>query len=368
MSPITYKDAGVDIEEGSRFAREVVKLMHGTFGERVTENTGGFGALFSLDYDETLFRRNYEHPILVSSTDGVGTKLKVAFRTGRHDTVGIDLVGMCVNDILVLGAEPLFMLDYLATGRLQREVLRDVVAGIADGCQKAGCSLLGGETAEMPDFYQDGEYDMAGFVVGVVEKDRVITGEKTRPGDLVLGLPSSGLHSNGYSLVRKLFFKQEGMSCDDSLAEFGIEKSLGEELLTPTRIYVRPVRLALQRYSVKQVVRGIAHITGGGLVENIPRILPEGCSVRLDPGTWERPRIFDVIRELGEVPPEEMYRTFNMGIGLTLMVSPYYADSVMRKLRRAGEKPVTIGEVIPGDGQVIIEEPGSLEQSGEGQT
>ncbi len=355
MSPVTYKDAGVDIEEGARFARDIQQLMRGTFGERVTENTGGFGALFSLDYDETLFRRNYEHPVLVSSTDGVGTKLKVAFRAGRHDTVGIDLVAMCANDVLVLGAEPLFMLDYLATGRLQGEVLRQVVAGIAAGCRQAGCSLLGGETAEMPDFYQDGEYDMAGFVVAVVEKDRLVTGKKIRAGDRVVGLPSSGLHSNGFSLVRKLFFEQEGMSCADSLARFGIERTLGEELLTPTRIYVRPVRLVLQRYSVKQVVRGIAHITGGGLVENVPRVLPDGCSVRLDASAWRRHPIFDVVQKLGQVPPEEMYRTFNMGIGLVLIVSPYYADSVMRRLRRAGEEPVAIGEVIPGEGRVIIQ-------------
>jgi phosphoribosylformylglycinamidine cyclo-ligase len=346
MSPVTYKDAGVDIEKGERFVESIAQAVESTYGERVMANPGGFGALFSLDYDEDLFRRNYRHPILVSSTDGVGTKLKVAFRSGRHDTVGIDLVAMCVNDILVQGAEPPFVLDYLATGELEPGVLQRVVSGIAAGCMEAGCSLLGGETAEMPGFYGEGEYDMAGFVVGVVERDRLITGQKIEPDDVIVGLPSSGLHSNGYSLVRRLLFEQEGLSCDDSLERFGIERTVGEELLTPTRIYVKPVRAVLHRYRVKQVVRGIAHITGGGLVENIPRVLPEGCGAELDSSAWQRPPIFEVVRELGDVPMDEMYRTFNMGLGLVLIVSPYYADSVMRQLRRQGEEPVAVGRVV----------------------
>ncbi len=354
MSPVTYRDAGVDIEKGERFVESIAQAVESTFGERVMANPGGFGALFSLDYDEDLFRRNYAHPILVSSTDGVGTKLKVAFMTGRHDTVGTDLVAMCVNDVLVQGAEPLFFLDYLATGRLEPGVLQQVVSGIATACKQAGCSLLGGETAEMPGFYGEGEYDMAGFVVGVVERDRLITGRKVRPGDVIIGLPSSGLHSNGYSLVRRLLFEQEGMECGDSLERFGIPRTVAEELLTPTRIYVRAVRRVLHRYRVKQVVRGIAHITGGGLVENIPRVLPEGCGAELDSSAWRRPPIFELIRELGQVPTEEMYRTFNMGLGLVLMVSPYFVESVMRQLRRHGEEPVVVGRVVEGRDEMTI--------------
>ncbi|KPK65799.1 MAG: phosphoribosylaminoimidazole synthetase [Planctomycetes bacterium SM23_32] len=354
MTPVTYRDAGVDIEEGARFVESIYELMQRTFSERVVENRGGFGALFSLDYDERLFRHNYRHPVLVSSTDGVGTKLKVAFMTGRHETVGIDLVAMCVNDILVLGAEPLFFLDYLAMAKLEPAVHQQVVAGIAAGCREAGCSLLGGETAEMPGFYKKGEYDMAGFAVGVVEARRLINGAKIEPGHVVVGLPSSGLHSNGYSLVRRLFFEQEGMRCTDSLARFGIERTLAEELLTPTRIYVRAVRAVLRHYRVKQVVGGIVHVTGGGLLENTPRVLPGDCAVELDSSSWRRPPIFDAVRRLGEVPEEEMYRTFNMGLGMLLMVAPYYADSVLRQLRKAGEEPVVVGRVVPGQREVKI--------------
>ena len=354
VRPVTYKDAGVDIEKGARFATGIYELMQRTFGERVVANPGGFGALFSLDYDERLFRHNYRHPILVSSTDGVGTKLKVAFMAGRHDTVGIDLVAMCVNDILVIGAEPLFFLDYLATGALKPQVHQQVVCGIAEGCKQAGCSLLGGETAEMPGFYKKGEYDMAGFAVGVVEKRRVIDGLKVCPGDAVVGLPSSGLHSNGYSLVRRLFFHEAGMRCADSLARFGIDRTVGEEFLTPTKIYVKPVRSVLHHYRLKQVVHGIAHITGGGLLENIPRILPDGCAVQLDASAWQQPRIFDVVRELGSVPWDEMYRTFNMGIGMVLLVAPYYAESIVRQLRREGEEAVVIGGVVRGRKETAI--------------
>jgi phosphoribosylformylglycinamidine cyclo-ligase len=274
--------------------------------------------------------------------------------TGRHDTVGIDLVAMSVNDVLVQGAEPLFFLDYLATGALDSEVLYHVVEGVVEGCRQAGCALLGGETAEMPGFYDDGEYDMAGFAVGVVEKKRLIRGTRIRPGQMLVGLPSSGLHSNGYSLVRKLFFDRQGMSCEDSLAPFGIDSTLGEELLTPTRIYVKPVRAVFRRYRVKRVITGIVHVTGGGLLENIPRILPRGCSVELEAGSWQRPPIFDVIQQLGGLPDEEMYRTLNMGIGLVLVVSPYYLESVMRILRKEREEPVVIGRVVEGPGDVTI--------------
>ncbi len=354
MPSTTYKDAGVDIEEGARFAGNIVGMMKRTFSDRVVGEPGGFGCLFSLDYDEKLFRRNYRHPILVSGTDGVGTKLKIAFMTGRHNTVGIDLVAMCANDILVQGAEPLFFLDYLATGALKSEVLEQVVEGVAEGCIQAGCSLLGGETAEMPGFYSPGEYDMAGFAVGVVEKKRVIDGHLVRPDDVVVGLMSSGLHSNGYSLVRRVVFDKAGMDCDDLLSDFGIDRTLGEELLTPTRIYVKSVRCVLHHYRIKQVVRGIAHITGGGLVENIPRVLPRGCAVELDSSTWQRPPIFDALMELGNIGLDEMYRTFNMGIGMALIVSPYFADSVIGQLERAGEEVSAIGRVVDGDGGVAI--------------
>ncbi len=354
MSPITYKDAGVDIERGAAFARGVQDLMVRTFTERVLPNPGGFGAVFSLDYDERLFRQNYRHPMLVSSTDGVGTKLKVAVMAGRHATVGIDLVAMCVNDVLTLGAEPLFFLDYLATGHIEPEVLQEVVGGIVAGCKQAGCALLGGETAEMPGFYGEGEYDAAGFVVGVAEKGRLITGETISPGDVVIGLASSGLHSNGYSLARRLFFEEAGLGPKDSLARFGIERSVADELLEPTRIYVRSVRAVLRHYRVKRVVGGIVHVTGGGLLENVPRVLPEGCAVELDPASWPRPPVFDAIQRLGDVPEQEMYCTFNMGIGMALIVAPYYAANVARRLGRQGERPAVIGRVVEGERGVTI--------------
>ncbi len=354
MSPITYEDAGVDIHKGAEFVQQIQQLMQRTFTERVVPNPGGFGSLFSLDYDERLFRRNYAHPILVGSTDSVGTKLKVAFMTGRHDTVGIDLVAMCVNDILTLGAEPLFFLDYLATSKLELEVLRDCVAGIAAGCKEAGCALVGGETAELPGFYKRGEYDMVGFVVGIAESSRLVTGRNVHPGDQVIGLQSSGLHSNGYSLVRRLIFEEAGLKCGDSLARFGIDRTVADELLEPTRIYVRSVRSVLRHYRVKRVIGGIAHITGGGLLENVPRVLPEGCAVELDPSRWKRPPIFDLVQELGSVPDDEMYRTFNMGVGMVLIVAPYYAGNVLRRLRREGEEAVIIGRVVQGDRRVTL--------------
>jgi phosphoribosylformylglycinamidine cyclo-ligase len=328
--------------------------MKRTFGERVLPNRGGYGGLFSLDYNEKLFRHNYRHPILVSGTDGVGTKLKVAFMAGRHDTVGIDLVAMCVNDILTLGAEPLFFLDYLACGSLEPGVLEQVVSGVSTGCVQAGCSLLGGETAEMPGFYKEGEYDMAGFAVGVVERDRIIDGQRVRPGDVVLGLPSSGLHSNGYSLVRRLVFQEAGLSCDDSMAELGVDRTVGEELLAPTRIYVKPVRAVLHHYRVKHVVHALAHITGGGLLENVPRVLPPGCAVEMDSSAWPCPPIFDAVQRLGDVPRDEMYRTFNMGIGMVLIVAPYYAESVAGQLSREGEQVAVIGRVVRGNREVTI--------------
>ena len=293
-------------------------------------------------------------PALVRSTDGVGTKLKVAFRSGRHDTVGIDLVAMSVNDIVVLGAEPLFFLDYLATGELSPEDLQQVVKGVSDGCRECGCALLGGETAEMPGFYAPGEYDMAGFAVGVMEKRKVITGENIRPGDGVIGLLSNGLHSNGYSLVRRLIFEEAGLSVADSLVDYGLDRTVADELLRPTRIYARSIREIMCYYRVKQPVHGMAHITGGGLPGNLSRLLPEGCDVTIDSETWDRPPIFQILQEIGRVPDEEMYRTFNMGIGLTMVVSSYFERSIMETLSRHGETPVLIGRVTEGSGEVQI--------------
>lgn len=355
MAATTYKQAGVDIEKAADFAEGIYSLMRKTFDERVVELKGGFGGLFSLDYDETLFSRNYRHPILIASTDGVGTKLKVAFMADRHDTVGIDLVAMCVNDILVQGAEPLFFLDYMACGALEPEAMHRIVRGISVGCRRADCTLLGGETAEMPGFYGDGEYELAGFAVGVVEKHKLVTGKKIEPGDAVIGLASDGLHSNGFSLVRKILFEQVGLEVNDSLEQFGIDRTVADELLRPTRIYVRPVTHVLHHYKVKQILRGIAHVTGGGLVENVPRVLPPGCAARLNSESWETPRIFEVLQELGEVPAEEMYRVFNMGIGLVVIVPPYFVRSVLRRLRKAGEEAMVIGEVVEGDRSVTIE-------------
>ena len=354
MAPLTYKDAGVDMDKGDEFADSIYALMQRTFDGRVVENRGGFAALFSLDFDRKLWRRGYRHPLLVASTDGVGTKLKIAFMTGRHNTVGIDLVAMCVNDVLVQGAEPLFFLDYLAAAKVDKETFYQVIAGIAEGCRMCDCALVGGETAEMPGFYAPGEYDMAGFVVGVVERRKLVTGRKIERGDQVIGLASSGLHSNGYSLARKVFFDKQGMRCDQSLEPFGIRRTLGEELLTPTRIYVRSIRELLHDYRVKQIVCGMAHVTGGGLPGNVVRILPPGCAIEVRHDSWPRPPIFDVIRKLGDVPEDEMYRTFNMGIGYVLVVPPYFAHSVMHKLERLGEKPWLIGRVVEGEPDVRI--------------
>jgi phosphoribosylformylglycinamidine cyclo-ligase len=335
-------------------AEGIYSLLQRTFGERVMPNPGGPGALFSLDYNERLFRQNYRHPILVSAAGGVGPRLELAAMAGRHETVGVDLVAACVNDVLAQGAEPLFMLDYLAGSGLAPEVRRQVVAGIADGCRQAGCSLLGGRTAETPGACEPGQYELAGFAVGIVERARLVDGSKVEPGDLLVGLPSSGLHSAGHALARRLFLEEARMRPEDSLERFGIGRTLAEELLAPARIYVRPVRAALFHYRVKMVVTGIAHIAEGGLTGSIPRALPEGCGAELDEATWRRPAVFDALRQLGGLSAEEMHGTFNMGIGMVLIVSPYYAASVMRTLSKEGEEPALIGRVVEGARQVSI--------------
>jgi len=326
--------------------------MRRTFGPRVIENPGGFGGLFSLDYDTRLFAKNYRHPVLVGCTDGVGTKLKIAFMMDKHDTVGIDLVAMNVNDLVVQGAEPLFFLDYLATGELKPETLVEVIRGVACGCDQAECSLIGGETATMPDFYEKGEYDLAGFAVGVVEKSKLITGVRVEPGNVMVGIHSSGVHSNGFSLVRKLFFGRAKMTVQQHVDELGV--TLGEELLRPTRIYVKGIKALFRRYRRRGILRGFAHITGGGLPGNVSRILPKNCSAEIRQSAWERPPIFDLIQKLGKVEAEEMYRVFNMGIGFVIVVHGFFANSIVRYLKKARYEASIIGEIVAGDGSVRV--------------
>lgn len=350
--PLTYRQAGVDIEAGRDFALAIQAQLRSTYGPAVLENKCGFAGLYSIPGQVGLFARRFQNPVLVACTDGVGTKLKVAQMAGKHDTVGIDLVAMSVNDLVVQGAMPLFFLDYIATGRLSRGTLVELVKGIAAGCRQADCALLGGETAEMPGFYRPGEYDLAGFAVGMVERARLINGRRLCvPGDVVLGLASSGLHSNGYSLVRKLFFEQEKMKVEQEVAELGC--ALGEELLRPTRVYVRALRAALERYRVKKVVHAVAHITGGGLVENLARVLGPRCVARLRKGSWPVPPVFGLIARLGGVEEAEMFRVFNMGIGMALVVSPYYLAAITRRLEAHGERAWPIGELVAGEGPAV---------------
>ena len=332
-SKITYKDAGVDIEAGNSFVNMIKPLVKSTYRPEVMADLGGFGGLFSLNSSK------YRNPVLVSGTDGVGTKLKIAFMADLHNTIGIDLVAMCVNDIIVQGAEPLFFLDYLATGRLLSEKAAMIVEGIAEGCRQAGCALIGGETAEMPGFYNDGEYDLAGFCVGVVERDQIIDGSGISVGNKLIGIGSSGLHSNGYSLARKLIFERMGLSIDSELP--GLGRTVAEELLVPTRIYVRSLLNLLKDFSIN----GIAHITGGGLLENIPRVLPPGCHATINLASWNRPSLFDLLQNAGNVERFEMYRTFNMGIGMVLVVQAAEADDMLSRLNGLGEKAWLIGEI-----------------------
>ncbi|CUQ67204.1 phosphoribosylformylglycinamidine cyclo-ligase [Candidatus Nitrospira inopinata] len=330
----TYREAGVDIDAGDEFVDRIKPLVRSTFRPEVLTDLGGFGGLFGLRAEQ------YKEPVLVSGTDGVGTKLKIAFFMDRHDTVGIDLVAMCVNDIVVSGAEPLFFLDYFATGKLSVAKAQDVVKGIAEGCRQAECALIGGETAEMPSFYRDGEYDLAGFAVGVVEKSKIIDGRSITPGDVLIGLASSGLHSNGYSLARRVLFEQEKLTVDSQVPE--LDRTVGEELLTPTRIYVKPILSLIRAFPIK----GLAHITGGGITENLPRVLPAGVKARVDRRAWIVPPVFTVLGRLGNIEPKEMYRVFNMGIGMVLVVPPDAADSVVSRAIDLGERAHVIGEIV----------------------
>ena len=326
---LSYRDAGVDIDAGDRLVDNIKPFAKRTLRDGVLAGIGGFGALFELP-------KKYKEPVLVSGTDGVGTKLKLAFHLNRHDTVGIDLVAMSVNDILVQGAEPLFFLDYFACGKLDVATATQVVKGIAAGCELAGCALIGGETAEMPGMYPSGEYDLAGFAVGAVEKSKIIDGADIVPGDVILGLASSGAHSNGYSLIRKIV---DTSGVDLSSALDG--RTLGEALLTPTRIYVKPVLAALQEVPIK----GLAHITGGGLVENVPRVLPQNVCAELKKSTWPRPPLFDWLQKNGNVAEAEMHRVFNCGIGMVAIVAAAHAVRAIEALRREGEAVYRIGEV-----------------------
>jgi phosphoribosylformylglycinamidine cyclo-ligase len=328
-----YKNAGVDIEKGDAFVQAIKPMVESTFRPEVLTKIGGFAGCVSLNLER------YKKPILVSSTDGVGTKLKIAFSVNRHDTVGIDLVAMCVNDIVVSGAKPLFLLDYFATSKLDPEKSTKVVSGIVKGCIEAECSLIGGETAEMPGFYKGGEYDLAGFAVGIVEDSQVIDGSGVTVGDKLIGIASSGLHSNGYSLVRKLLLDQLKMDLEKRVEEIG--EILGEELLRPTRIYVKTVLNLARDFNIV----GIAHITGGGITGNLPRIIPKGCKAIVQKGAWDIPPIFSFLKEKGNISGEEMLRTFNNGVGMILIVRSREVDDILARLRSLGEKAFIIGEV-----------------------
>lgn len=329
----TYKSAGVDIDAGNRLVSRLRDIVKPTLRPEVMSHVGGFGAAVSLAEFPLV------SPVLVSSTDGVGTKLKVAFQTGVHHTVGIDLVAMCVNDVVVQGAEPLFFLDYFATGRLDEGIAESVIRGIAAGCKEANCSLVGGETAELPGMYADGEYDLAGFTVGIVDRDRLIDGSGITVGDRLLALASSGLHSNGYSLARKVLLEDGGFGLDHVFPELG--KPLGEVLLTPTRIYVRTLLNLVRDFRVK----GMAHITGGGIPENVPRMLPQGCQAFVDRSSWTIPPLFRLIQRLGEVEEEELLRTFNCGVGMVLVVPAAEVEDVLDRARAMGDRGWVLGEI-----------------------
>ena len=341
-----YKEAGVDLDAANELVDRIKPLVKSTFHASVMTDVGGFGSLYSLG------QLDYKQPVLVSSTDGIGTKLKVAFLANKHDTVGIDLVAMSVNDILVQGARPLFFLDYLSIGYMELDLVTDIISGIAEGCRQAKCSLIGGETAEMPDFYGEKEYDLAGFAVGIVERDAIIDGSDIRVGDQIIGLASSGLHSNGYSLVRRIIFKDLGLSTEDVLPECGC--SVAEELLRPTRIYTEAVQIVLREFQVS----GMAHITGGGLYDNLPRILPPACQARLHQGSWEIPSIFKLLQQQGNVSGHEMYRVFNNGIGFVLLVPATDLEDALELLSGVGEKAFHIGTVYSreeNEAPVVIE-------------
>jgi len=336
----SYKEAGVDIDLADQIVKKIKPLIGKTSIPGVVSGIGGFGGLFSLT------GQKYKEPVLVSGTDGVGTKLKIAFALNKHNTLGIDLVAMSVNDIITCGAKPLFFLDYISIGKLSEKVVVDLIEGIIEGCKMADCALLGGETAEMPGFYTEGEYDLAGFAVGIVEKSEIIDGRDIRKGDSVIGIASNGLHSNGFSLVRKVLLEDKKYKLEEKLTV--LKTTLGKELLKPTRIYVKPILHLLGKYKIL----GIAHITGGGLIENIPRILPEEVSIQIDQKSWPKPPIFSLIQKEGEISNEEMYRTFNIGIGMALIVRPNKAEQIINELNQIGFPSYIIGRVVKRETKV----------------
>ncbi len=350
--PITYKESGVDIAAGDSMVDRIRHLCQRTHSTRVMGKYGAFAGMFRLDFKEKLFARNYKEPVLIACTDGVGTKIKVAAQLQKYDTIGIDLVAMSVNDLIVQGGEPLFFLDYLALNKLDPEVTAQMVKGISDGCMEAGCALLGGETAEMPAVYAPGEFDMAGFAVGVVEKNKMLDPDDVEAGDSIIGLASSGLHSNGYALVRRVVDKR-GVSLAEFVPE--IKCTLAEELLRPTRIYVKTVQKVLARYKVKRIVKAMAHITGGGIGGNVPRVLPPGFSARLKQDAWSPHPIFSWLEKNGPVDREEMFSVFNMGIGYVMIVRPTFTKPIMTALRTLGEKPCFMGKVRKTEGQPRVE-------------
>lgn len=338
---LTYRDAGVDIDAGNLSVKLIKDSVKATYRPEVLGDLGGFGGLFAMS-------TKYKEPVLVSGTDGVGTKLRLAFILDKHDTIGQDAVAMCVNDILVQGAEPLFFLDYLAVGKLEPEQVADVVKGVANACKESGCALIGGETAEMAGFYAEGEYDIAGFAVGAVEKSKIITSEKVKAGDVILGLPSSGVHSNGYSLVRKIVFDVKGFKGDEYIDELG--KTIGDELLTPTRLYPKSCLPLIEKFDI----HGMVHVTGGGYYENIPRALPENMGAEIDAASWPVPPIFNLLKEWGNVDWHEMYRTFNMGIGMIIIASAEEAEKIKADLQARNEAVYEIGKVTQGSHEVIV--------------
>ncbi len=338
---MTYASAGVDIDRANRTKKRIRYLAHKTFTKSVLSEIGGFGAVFSID------KQRYVDPVLVSSVDGVGTKLKIAFEMKMHHTVGADLVNHCVNDVAVQGAQPLFFMDYLATGKLDPEVVEKVIEGLAEACKHNGCALIGGETAEMPGFYPEGEYDLAGFIVGIAERERLITGKAVEVGDVILGLPSTGLHTNGYSLARKLFFEVAGYTPETYVNQ--LKGKAGNELMHPHRSYWSIIKKLL----AAECVSAMAHITGGGITENLPRVLPRGVAAVIELGTWPALPIFEHLQKLGNVPQEEMLRTFNMGLGLLLVVPAKKFKKAQTVLERAGEKAYTVGRIVKGDRKVL---------------
>lgn len=339
---ITYKDSGVDVESGNQFVKAIKPIVKQTFSKKVLTDIGGFAALFDAKFEDMA------EPVLVSSTDGVGTKLKIAQLAGIHNTIGIDAVAMCANDIVVTGAKPLFFLDYISCGKLNNEIMVDVIKGIAEGCKQAGCSLIGGETAEHPGVMDENDYDIAGFCVGVIDKSKIITGKNIKKGDILIGLKSSGIHSNGYSLVRKIFFDIKKYKFDYVFNETG--NKLYEELLTPTKIYVKPILNLLKNIEVK----GMVHITGGGFFENIPRILPESTAAKININSWDINPIFNIIQKEGDIEKKEMFTTFNMGIGMICIIDKLDVDNALSILMENGEKPFTIGEIIEKNDESVI--------------